>query len=231
MSKSYMRRAIGLLSLLAIAATIGCGSSGTANLRVLDAAPNQPQVNTIVDGTTVNSNLAYLANTGYISVSSGSRHVQIEPINSATPIVDTTITLADSTNTTVIVTGTTGITPIVLTDETTTPNSGTAQIRLVNAAPSMASSDVYVVVDGTGISGTPPLVSGLSFQTASAYQTITLASGVASANYDVYYTEPGGQLPLLATGPISVASGEALTVVSMNGLGGGFTFTALTDLQ
>jgi hypothetical protein len=226
-----MRSAIGLLSLLLIAATIGCGSSGTANLRVLDAAPNEPQINTIVDGTTVNSNLAYLANTGYISVSSGSRHIQVEPINSATPIVDTTITLADSTNTTVIVTGTTGITPIVLTDETTAPNSGTAQIRLVNAAPSMASSDVYVVVDGTGISGTSPLVSGLSFQTASAYQTITLASGVASANYDVYYTEPGGQLPLLATGPISVASGEALTVVSMNGLGGGFTFTALTDLQ
>jgi hypothetical protein len=187
-------------------------------------------VNTIVDGTTVNSNLAYLANTGYISVDSGSRHLQVEAVNSSTPIVDTTVTLGSSTNTTVIVAGISSITPIVLTDETTAPTSGTAQIRLVNAAPGMASADVYVVPDGTGIAGTSPIVSGVSFQTASTYQTLTITAAT-TANYDVYYTEPGTQLAFLATGPISITSGEALTVVSMNGLGGGFTFTALTDLQ
>jgi len=106
--------------------------------------PDEPDVNILIDGNTVNSNLAYSANTGYISVSSGSRHLQVEAINSSTPIVDTTLTLADSTNTTVIVTGTTTISPIVLTDDTTTPTSGTAEIRLVNAAPSMGGADVYV---------------------------------------------------------------------------------------
>ncbi len=230
MSKRYLQGGVGLFSLLVMAGSLGCGGSGVANLRVLDAAPSEPQLNIIVDGTTVNSNLAYLANTGYISVSSGSRDLEVEPVNSTSDIVNTTLNIGSSTNTTVIVAGIATISPIVLTDETTVPTSGTAQIRLVNAAPSMGSADVYVVPDGTSIAGTSPLVAGVSFQTASTYQNLTITAGT-SANFDIYFTEPGTQLTLLATGPISVSSGEALTVVSMNGLGGGFTFTALTDLQ
>lgn len=221
---------VGLLALVVVAGSLSCGSSGAANLRILDAAPSEPDLNTIIDGTTVNSNLAYLANSGYISVSSGSRHLQIEPVNSTSAIVDTTLNLASSTSSTVIVAGIATITPITLTDEITVPTSGTAVIRLVNAAPSMGSADVYVVPDGTSISGTSPLVSGLTFQTASTYQNLTITAGT-SANYDIYFTEPGGQLALLATGPINITSGSAITVVSMNGLGGGFTFTSLTDLQ
>jgi hypothetical protein len=230
MSKRFLQGGLGLLGLLVISASLGCGGGGVANLRILDAAPNEPEENTLIDGNVVNSNLAYLANTGYISVTSGSRHLQVEPVNSTTPVVDTTLTLADTTNTTVIVAGVATVTPIVLTDQTTVPTSGTAVIRLVNAAPSMGSADVYVVPDGTSIAGTSPLVSGVSFQTASSYQSLTITAGT-STNYDIYFTEPGTQLALLTTGPISITSGEALTVVSMNGLGGGFTFTALTDLQ
>ena len=95
----------------------------------------------------------------------------------------------------------------------------------------MVSADIYVVPDGTSIAGTSPLVSGMLFQTASTYQTLTLATSTTSANYDVYYTVPGTQVISLATGPISISSGEALTVVSMTSLTGGFTFTALTDLN
>jgi hypothetical protein len=229
MSKRYVKCGF-VLTILFILAAVGCGGSGAANLRVLHAAPTEPQVNILVDGNTVNSNLAYSANTGYISVSSGSRHFQVEAVNSSTPIVDTTLTLADSTNTTVVVTGTSTITPIVLTDDTTAPTSGTAEIRLVNAAPSMGAADVYVVPTGTSIVGVNALVSGLTFQTASAYQNITITAGT-SANFDVYFTEPGTKLAELATSGISITSGSALTFVTMNNVGGGFTFQNLTDLQ
>jgi hypothetical protein len=230
MSKRYGQCALVLSGLLVILATIGCGSGGTANLRVLHAAPNEPQINTLIDGNTVNSNLAYSANTGYFSVSSGSRHLQVETVSSSTPIVDTTLTLADSSSTTVIVTGTATITPIVLTDATTAPTAGTAEIRLVNAAPNMAAADVYVVPTGTSIVGVSPLASGLTFGTASTYENLTITAAT-SANFDVYFTEPGTKLAELATSGISIASGSALTFVSMNNVGGGFTFQTLTDLQ
>lgn len=207
---------------------------GTANLRVLNAAVDQPQVNILVDNTTVNSNLAYPANTGYISVNSGSRNLVIQPVNSTTDIVNTTISLAASTNTTVIAAGvTTPISPMVLTDESTTPTSGDAEIRPVNAAPNIGSTDVYVVPDGTGIAGTSPLVAGVAFGTApSTYQDLAITAGT-SANYDVYFTEPGTQLVLFSTGPISIASGSAITIVFLDlyPVGSGFTFQTLTDLQ
>jgi hypothetical protein len=223
----------GLLSAFALLAAVGCGGSGIANLRVLNAAVNVPQVNILVDGNTVNSNLAYPGNTGYISVSAGSRHLQIEPVNSTTPIVDTTVSLGSSTNTTVIAAGvTTPITnPIVLTDDTTTPTSGTSNLRMVNAAPSMGSTDIYVVPDGTAVTGSP-LVAGLAFGTASTYQPVTITAGT-SANYDIYFMEPGTKLALLVVSAVNITSGSALTFVALDNTSGGgaFTYSALQDLQ
>jgi hypothetical protein len=210
---------------------VGCGSGGTANLRVLHAAIDEPQINILIDGTVVNSNLAYSANTGYLSVNSGSRHLQAEAVTSSTPILDTTVTLASTTNTTVIVAGTSTISSIVLTDQTTAPTTGTAVVRLVNAAPSMGGADVYVVPAGTSIVGASPTVSGLTYEAASPYQNLTITAGT-SANFDVYFTEPGTKLAELASPGISITSGSATTLVSLNNQGGGaFTLQILSDLQ
>lgn len=234
MSRLCVRCVVVLSSFLIVLATIGCGAGGVANLRVVNGAVNEPQVNVILDNTTISSNLAYPATTGYISVSAGSRNLVIEPVNSTTDIVNSTLTLGGSTNTTVIAAGITApFNPIVLTDETTTPTSGTADIRLVNAAPNLGSTDVYVVPDGTGITGVSPLVSGVTFGTApSTYQNLTITAGT-SANYDVYFTDPGTKLALLATGPISITSGSATTLVILDvyPVGSGFTFLNLQDLQ
>ena len=135
MARRFVQYVIGLFSLLVIAVTVGCGTGGTANLRVLNASPDEPQINVLVDSKTVNGGLAYLANTGYISMSAGPRHLQVEAVSSTTPIVDTGLSLDARTNTTVVVTGTTVIDAMVLTDRTTAVNSGTTLMRLVNAAP------------------------------------------------------------------------------------------------
>jgi hypothetical protein len=145
--------------------------------------------------------------------------------------LDTTISLASSTNTTVIIAGTSTLDAMVLLDGTQTPSSGTALIRLVNAAFDMHSVDVYVVPHGAGIAGATPVVAGLGFELVSSYQSLPVPTGTTS-EYDVYFNEPGTPLTLFATGAISFTSGEALTVVSLDGLQGqGFTFQTLTDLK
>jgi hypothetical protein len=231
MSKRFVPCSIGLCSLLMMLAA-GCGQgSGLAKIRVMHAAPAEPPMNILLDNTIIGSNIPYSSATGYINVNSGSHTLETEPVNSDAPILDTTISLASSTNTTVIIAGTSTLDAMVLLDGTQTPSSGTALIRLVNAAFDMHSVDVYVVPHGAGIAGATPVVAGLGFELVSSYQSLPVPTGTTS-EYDVYFNEPGTPLTLFATGAISFTSGEALTVVSLDGLQGqGFTFQTLTDLK
>ncbi len=98
---------LGLLSGLALF-LVGCGGSGsstTAQLRILLASPDAPEVNALVDGKSVAANLAYGNAAAYISVQSGSRHVQVVPVSGGSPIFDQTISFASSANQTLLLTG------------------------------------------------------------------------------------------------------------------------------
>ena len=53
--------------------TSGCGDSGHAQLRVVHASPDAPNVDVLVDGKIVLTNVAYEAASNYLTVSAGSR--------------------------------------------------------------------------------------------------------------------------------------------------------------
>jgi hypothetical protein len=44
----------------------------------MNAVPDEPSLDLLIDGTTSDSNISYGTSTGYQSVSSGSRHIQID---------------------------------------------------------------------------------------------------------------------------------------------------------
>src|ERR1700690_3606386 len=85
--------------------TAGCGGTGQATIRVLSAAPNENDVNVLIDSATVASDLSYGAASSYTTVNSGSRRVQIEPANTTTPIVDQTFSLGGNSASTVVMAG------------------------------------------------------------------------------------------------------------------------------
>ena len=81
---------VGLLALgFSILFSIGCGSSSSSNtgqVRILEAAVGAPPVNILVDGATVVGNLGYGSATAYLTVKSGSRHVQAVPVGGGSPV-------------------------------------------------------------------------------------------------------------------------------------------------
>src|SRR5262249_57507099 len=98
---------------------------------------------------------------------------QVEPSKSRITAIDKTVTFNSSTNYTLITANfATSLTPILLTDNVTTPASGDFQIRLVNAAPSAGPIDIYVVAPGTAAGSVPATVSGLPFESSSSYQLL-----------------------------------------------------------
>jgi len=80
----------------------GCGGGGTTNtaqFRLVQASPDAPSVSVLIDGKSVSDTLAYGNATAYLSVKSGSRHVQVVPVSASSPIFDQNISLSSSTKT------------------------------------------------------------------------------------------------------------------------------------
>ena len=211
-----------------------CGSGGSTQLRVLNAIPDETAgVNVLLGSKTLSSSLSYGNNTGYDSVGSGSQTLVIEPTSSTTALINESVSLGSGTETTVIAANySASPQAIVLLDDNTTPSSGDASLRIVNAAPGMAAAqpNIYIVTTGTGITGTTPLITSLAFGTASSYQTLV------AGTYDVYFTYPGADNTVSTypgAGPVTITltSGQNRTMVSLNTLSGSFSTVTLADLN
>jgi len=226
MMRSWFRVCATAGVMVATTLAAGCGSSGNAELRVVQASPDTGQVNVELNNKTISSDLGYAGSTGYISVSSGTPNLQVIPINSSTPIVNESPTLASSSNTTVIVANyAANVEGLVLSDNNTDPPSGDAQLRVVNAAPGISAADVYFVPSGSSLATIAPIITALGFESASSYETLT------AGTYQVFLTVPGTKNAYFSTGQITLTSGQIRTIVALNSTTGGYTSVTLADLN
>lgn len=216
----------GVLSLLlCVVSGCGSGSSGTGNLRFLQASPDAPQVNLVVDGKSVATGLNYSNATGYLTVRSGTRHVQVVPSSGGAAILDTSVTIASSGNQTLILTGP-AASPhtILLSDGGTTATTGDGNVRVVNASSRMGSADVYIVAAGSSIAGVSPTVANLDFNKDTGYQLVPLPA------FEVFMTAPGTKNAFVDTGSVDLSTNTNQTIVGPDSASGsGFTFTPLVD--
>jgi hypothetical protein len=227
MSKRRFRLGVGLFTVAVTFVTISCGGGGDgAKLRVVNASPNESGLTVLVDTKTVATSVAYGSDTGYLSIDTGSRDVQIEGTGSANVLIDQTITANSKSQTTLLATNVaSNISGVVLTDNNTAPASGNINLRIVNAAPSLGSVDVYVVAPGADLVASTPVVRSLAFDAATSYQTLTAGA------YEVVLTVPGSTFALVDTGSVTYSAGQNRTIVTLNGVDGGFTTDTLADLN
>jgi hypothetical protein len=228
--------------LFVLAPACGGGSSsgsGTANIRFVQGSIDAPSVDFLVNGTTETSNMLYGNASGYISAKSGSIHVQVIPVNSTTPLLDQTLSLAENANETLILTGPVAQKKsLVLNDGSTTTGGTTTtlSVRVVNISTQMGPADVYIVRSGTNISGATPVAKSLGFDQDTGYQATTVGTGSAGGNYTVYMTVPNTQSVYISTGPLNFSgasstssSGKQTVIILDNPSNNGFTFTGMSD--
>ena len=221
-----LRRLFQLLGIFALASCGGGSSSSstTGQLRFVQASVDAPAVNLLVDGKTLATNLAYKNISDYQSLKSGSRHVQIVPVNSGSPVLDTSVSIGGGGSQTLLLTG-----PIahvqsdLVTDGGTTATTGDGHVRVLNAASKMPLADVYLIPSGTPLTGMKPVASSVSYNKDTGYQLVVAGS------YEVFMMSPGTTTVLLTTGPINLNTSQDETVVVLDGPSGGFTYTLLSD--
>ena len=206
--------------------TAGCGSGSGTKFRVVNAIPNAPAAaDVLVDGKVVETAVSFptaAPATGYSSISSGSRHMQLFPTGTTTgAYFDGNITFNSGTAYTLVATGYFTTNTIVMpqfTDTSTAPTSGNSELRIIQASPAGLGAnpavDIYIVAPGGGLPGTSPDIT-VSYQSANAK---TLPAGT----YDLLLT-PAGIASLNITIPgVSFSSGKIYTYVLVDVANGGF---------
>lgn len=203
--------------------TMGCGDSSQANLRVVHASPDAPNVDVVVDGKTVLTNVAYETGSDYLKVDTGSRRIQVRPTGTTANVIDTTLSTSKNDYYSVLAVGRVSdstLTALALTDDNTAPASGNFKLRLVHASPSAGPVDIYIGAPGSGVGGTPTLTN-VPFKAASQYFSEPAGS------YEVYITPTGSKTVAIDTGSLSFAAGQIRTAVALDASGGGTPLTAV----
>src|SRR5438128_6103178 len=92
------------LVLIALASfAIGCGSSSSnAKIRLVNATPDENSLDLLVDTKNVASGVGYGAASAYASVSSGTRHLQVEPSGTTNVLIDTSSSIGSGSNLTLV---------------------------------------------------------------------------------------------------------------------------------
>lgn len=224
-----MRRRAWVLGLCCgISLLAGCGGSSsptTVQLRIVQASPDAPHMNILIDGTNVATQLAYMNSTSYISVKTGSRKIEAQEVANSSAIFQQTISITSSSNQTLLLTGAaSSIQPVLLIDGGTTSATGDGNVRVINASTTMPAADVYIVTAGTGIAGaTPVTTSPLGFDASTGYKS------AAIGNFEVFMTQTGTANVYLDTGSLALTQGQNQTVVALDEPSGGFTYIVLAD--
>lgn len=216
--RSTLRTMLGLAAGIALAAgTIApAAAQDEAQLRVVHASPDAPNVDIWVDGETVLTDVPFAAVSDYLSLPAGTYNVQVTATGATDAVIDADLTLEAGTSYTVAATGLLAdIAPVVLTDDRM-PADGQAKLRVFHASPSAPASVDVAVTDG------PLLVEGLGFAEATGYLAVdpgTYALEIRAAG------EADAALSLEA----SLEAGENYTVIAMDGGDAGVQVIVATE--
>ncbi|NIV11005.1 MAG: DUF4397 domain-containing protein, partial [Aliifodinibius sp.] len=182
----------------------GPGNTETVNIRVIHTSYDAPAVDISIDGATAISSLAYGQSSGYAEIDAGTRNVKVTPAGATTPVVfESDIPLAGNSDYTVYAVDQLTNIDAIISEDSRTPASGKAKIRVLHAAPDAPAVDVKLN------SGSGPGV----FSNA-AFKDITDYVEVDGGNYTFVITPTGSTAEVVVFDPITVSNGTVYTVVA-----------------
>jgi hypothetical protein len=212
----------------------GCGggsnngtSLGNARLRIVDASPDAPNMNILIDGSAAVTQAAFRSASGYQSVAAGTHQITavVAGANPATTLVTSEISLNSGTDNTLLVIGRNdngSLRVVTVPDNNSSPITGQAKLRVIDAATSAnINVDVYVSAPGADLTTLFPTFN-LTYGSATDYTA--LAAGAA----EIRMTPSGVKTPvLLDTGTLNLAAGQIRTIVTVDSTAAGPPASAL----
>ena len=236
----WMAAVVVVLTLVA-----GCKNNGHAqnstDMRALNAVVDAEALDVLVDDDVKFAAVALGTTSGYSEFSSGDRDVKVRSATNAAVLVDKTITFSSGASSTLVMYGKrAAISTLLLTDDATSPASGSFQIRAVGLSPDSGALDLYVAASGD-ISAAPPTISGVSYTVATAYTALSEGSYrlilAAAGTKDIVFQSAamtlsaGGTLTLAVFPSVSARLVNAILLTAGSGATGTFLANPLSRLK
>lgn len=186
-----------------------------AEVRVVHASPDAPEVNVLVDDAVALSNVPYSGFSDYLSLSAGTHNLKVEP--SAAPgtfVIDADADFALNSAYTVLATGLVSeLTPWIVEGKGRRVATA-AQLRLLHASPAAGNVDIYVGTD-TDISDETPAFSDVPIRAETGL--VALSPG----DYVVTVTPTGSKDAAIGPLPLTLEGNKIYTAVAQDTVGGG----------
>ncbi len=214
--------AIGLVA--AVVALAGCGgsddeSSSNASLRVANATLTHPSIDLFVNGTSALTATVIDTVSVNATPSSGSVTLQINDAGVTTALSTTVPTLTGGNHYTLLAYESGGaVRTAILNEDFAAPPSGSAQIRVYNAALDAGRLDVYITAPTVDLATVSSPTATFATTTANSATALVVYS---PGTYRVRITAAGNKADLRADiASVVVASQQVATVVLTPAVGG-----------
>ncbi|MDY6837112.1 MAG: DUF4397 domain-containing protein [Thermodesulfobacteriota bacterium] len=230
-----MRKSLlALLLLLPMLGYItGCSDSShkgalykTAQVRILHASPDGPDLDIVVNDDVEWANLAYQEGSGYENLPPDEVDVEVNVSGTSQTLVDESFFVEKRTPYSLIVLGVAAnMELLLLEDDDTEPNDGYGRLRIVDASPSQPAIDVYITEPDVPMEFAVPTLQDFEFQEFSSF--LELEEG----EYQIRITLSGEMEPIYDSGTVTLEEGSISTVAILDAASGGspLTLVALTD--
>jgi len=199
-----------LLAAAVAATTVTAMAHGqVADLRVVHASPDAPNVDVYVNGGLAFENLPFNEATVYASLLPDTYNIQVAPTGTQTFVIDVDLPVdADTDYTVVAVNEVASIAPFVLVDDNTI-DADNARVRFFHASPDAPEVDIVVA------NGGPVLFDDIEYLETGDY--LTVAPGV----YDLEVQVSSSGAVVLELPGVEFSAGTVYTVFATGFAGGG----------
>lgn len=215
------------MGVLMVACGDGNEPDGQGRVRIVHAVSDGPEMDVLLDGAEVESDLAYLSATDYRDVPAGDLNVRLNLAGTTTTLMVSDLAVRDGGNHTLIASGTLAdIERLVLQDDSTRPSVDLAKLRVVHVGPAAPALDIYATAPNADLASETPIIADLRFGETSDY--LQMASG------DVHHfraAQAGTKSVVIDAGLNVLVGGDVVTIMVAEEGGGGapFRLVALLD--
>ena len=185
-----------------------------AKVMVVHASPNAPAVDVRVNNSVALSNVAYPANSQYLTVNPGQTNLKVSPTGTMTYVIDANVSLMSAANYSVFaIDSVAKIKAAVVTDNLASPAAGKAHVRFFHFSANAPAVDIAVT-------GGPTLFANRTFNDQAANANFTAFTPVDAGSYNLEVRAAGTSTVVLSLPNIQLTAGKIYTVFAKGFLGG-----------